>query len=164
MDKQIIGRALVLVLALLPLSLAVNHFSPVGIQWVGQWDTEQGVITARSKADAVLPEVEIDNPLEVRRIIRERQRLLIDVRLKDIYDQGHLPGALSFPLAEFDDNMGDFIKVASKDSPILLYCSGFTCSDSHTFAKRLREMGFTGVKVYGGGFEEWEEMGFDVEY
>jgi rhodanese-related sulfurtransferase len=37
-----------------------------------------------------------------------------------------------------------------------------TCHDSHTFAVRLVEMGFTHVTVYAGGFAEWQEMGFDV--
>ncbi len=52
-------------------------------------------------------------------------------------------------------------KITLEDE-ILVYCAGVTCHDSHTFATRLVEMGFAHVTVYAGGFEEWEEMGFDV--
>ncbi|MBW2337956.1 MAG: hypothetical protein JRF47_14580, partial [Deltaproteobacteria bacterium] len=30
-------------------AFAVNYFSPAGIALVGQWDTSQGVVTAKAK-------------------------------------------------------------------------------------------------------------------
>lgn len=157
------GQTVGLLVATLVLGLAVNALSPKGIQWIGQWDTSQGVVTARAKDDAVHSDVEINNPMKVKEIVEQGSHVVIDVRLRDAYAMGHLPGALSFPLAEFDEIMDELMGVVTRTSPILVYCSGFTCTDSHTFAQRLRDFGFTGVKVYAGGFREWEEMGFEIE-
>jgi rhodanese-related sulfurtransferase len=89
---------------------------------------------------------------------------VFDVRRPDIYDLGHIPGALNFPLDDFEEDekaLLSKIKITPEDE-IIVYCAGVTCQDSHTFATRLVEMGFTHVAVYAGGFAEWEEMGFDV--
>ena len=37
---------------------------------------------------------------EAMRLVRAEKAVYIDVRSKDSYDEGHLPGALSFPLSE----------------------------------------------------------------
>ncbi len=155
--------ALLLLFSALVIAVAVNRVSPKGIEWVGQWDRGKGVVTARSKSGPVLAEAEVHNPLKVLKMVQSRSRILIDVRLKDIYDMGHLPGALSFPLHEFDQRKEEFFQKIKPHDPVLVYCSGVTCTDSHTFAARLRGLGFTNVKVYAGGFQEWEEMGFDIE-
>jgi len=145
------------------LSLGVNYFSPSGIAWVGQWDRSKGVVRAKSKQDIVHTNIEINNPLQVRQMIQNRKVILLDVRSKDIYDNGHLPGALSFPLVDFDEVLPRLLDLVKKDSAILVYCSGFECTDSHTFAAQLLALKFTLVQVYAGGFREWQEMGFDTK-
>ncbi len=146
----------------LVLSLGVNYFSSSGIALRGQWDRSKGVVRAKSK-DALHTDIEINNPLEVRNIIQSREVLLLDVRSKDIYDDGHLPGAFSFPLADFDEVLPKLLDLVKKDAPILVYCSGVECSDSHTFATQLLALRFTQVRVYAGGFLEWQEMEFEIE-
>ncbi len=145
------------------LAFGVNSISPSGIALFGQWDKEAGVIMAgSSRTDKVRAE-ELNNPLKVRRVIQEGNTILVDVRRTDIYDQGHIPGALSFPLHEFDAIVQEFENKIHKDDPVLIYCSGVTCVDSHDFAARLIQMGYLRVTVYAGGFTEWEEMEFEVE-
>ncbi len=149
--------------AALCLAFGVNFISPSGIALFGQWDKDAGVIMAGSgRADQVRAE-ELNNPLKVLRLIQEGNTILVDVRRADIYDQGHIPGALSFPLHEFDDILRKFQNQIHKDDSVLVYCSGVTCVDSHDFAARLIQMGYSAVTVYAGGFTEWEEMEVEVE-
>lgn len=96
-------------------------------------------------------------------MIDSGQVVLVDVRRPDMYDLGHLPGALSFPLSEWDRIIQRFQETVKKDASLLLYCSGVTCRDSHKFGTKLMEMGYTDVSVYAGGYTEWQEMGFEVE-
>ena len=145
------------------LGFFVNYLSPTGIALIGQWDNKAGVVTARSKQDVVVPSIEINNPLRIREMLKRGDIFLVDVRPEDAYDQGHLPGALSFPLYQFDHLQDGFQNQIKKDGSVLVYCSGFDCSDSHRFASRLIDLGFTNVRVYAGGYNEWEEMGFEVE-
>ncbi len=147
----------------LVLSLGVNYFSSSGIALRGQWDRSKGVVRAKSKQEALHADIEINNPLEVRKMIQSREVVLLDVRSKDIYDDGHLPGAFSFPLTNFDEVLPKLLNLVKKDTPILVYCSGVECSDSHTFATQLLALRFTQVRVYAGGFLEWQEMEFEIE-
>jgi len=146
-----------------PSDLFFKHFSPFGIALFGQWETSKGVVSAISKKETITPSIEINNPDEVLRLIQTKERMILDVRQKDSFDQGHLPGALSFPLDEFDENVEDLFAAAQSDSAILVYCSSIECTDSHTFADHLIMPGYTDVKVFSGGFRQWQEMEYKIE-
>ncbi len=147
----------------LGLGLGVNWFSPSGIALFGQWNTSQGVVTAKAKNDPVHSGIEINDPMKVYEIVTGNTMVVLDVRPEFSYEEGHLPGAHSFPLDEFDERIHRLLELVNKEAPVLVYCSGFQCTDSHTFADQLTAMGFSHVRVYGGGFEQWQEMGFEIE-
>jgi len=162
MKKTGTGIFYILIIAAVA-AFGVNYFSPSGIALIGQWDRSRGVVTAKSKQDTVDIDMEVNNPLQVRRMIQAKKVVLLDVRSKDAYDMGHLPGAFSFPLENFDDELPLLLDLVKRDRSILVYCSGVECSDSHTFSSQLLALKFTKVQVYAGGFRQWQEMGFEVE-
>ena len=140
-----------------------NQFSPHGIELFGQWDAQKGVVRAISKSDDLLPSIEIHDPNIIQTIIKTKSRIIIDVRHRDIYDQGHLPGALSFPIIDFDQNIRQIITTIKRKEPLLIYCSSSECSDSHSFAAHLINLKYTDVKIFSGGFRTWEEDGRKIE-
>lgn len=144
------------------LSLGINALSPNGIALRGQWDPDQGVVMAGANKAHSVDVTQINNPLKVKRMVESETVIVIDVRWPEIYDLGHIPGALNFPLDDFEEEKKKLMSKITPEDEILVYCAGVTCHDSHTFATRLVEMGFAHVAVYAGGFAEWEEMGFDV--
>ena len=145
------------------LSFGVNSFSPAGIALKGQWDRSRGVVMAGEKQKTHPAGIEINNPLRVHQMIKDPEIVLMDVRPKEMYDRGHLPGAVSFPLEAFDEVLDRLVTLVKKDSGILVYCSGVECTDSHTFAARLIALNFKRVQVYAGGFREWQEMGYETQ-
>lgn len=163
MDRFYVKGSVLILLVSLVLALGVNALSPVGIPLKGQWDPQAGVVMADPEKFRQTRARELHNPLKLRRMIQEGNLVLLDVRQEFLYGQGHLPGALSFPLHEFDKNRKELGQVMSGQQPVVVYCSGVTCQDSHKFAQKLVAMGAKGVMVYGGGFEEWSEMGFEIE-
>ena len=48
---------------------------------------------------------------------------------------------------------------AATDQPIIVYCSGGECHDSRLVANALLTLGFSDVRVYTGGWEEWQGAG-----
>ena len=140
-----------------------NWFSPYGIALFGQWETTKGVVTAISKTDSVTASLEINNPVHIKQIVQKKEKIILDVRPLDIYNQGHLPSALSFPLMDFDDSVGHLLSSINRQAAILVYCASFECTDSHTFAQRLKNLRFIDVKVFSGGFRQWQEMGYEIE-
>jgi len=99
----------------------------------------------------------------IQQIVEKKERVILDARHKDVYAQGHLPGALSYSLIEFYENPDKLLSAYGKDTALLIYCSSIECTDSHTLAGRLIELKYTDVKVFAGGFRQWVEMGFKIE-
>ncbi len=82
--------------------------------------------------------------------------VLFDVLSPDSYGQGHIEGAISFPVDMI--NAGSAKKVLSKDSKVIVYCGSFQCHASTNAAKRLSTLGYN-VLDYKGGLKEWHEKG-----
>ena len=61
------------------------------------------------------------------------------------------------------DWIKSFQKRYGRSQPIVTYCSGRTCGDSHRLAQLLFEHGFENVSVFIDGFPGWEAEGFPIE-
>lgn len=158
-----IKGVIILVLVSVCMAWTVNRFSPNGIAWFGQWDTAKGVISAREKNEVVDPDREINDAETVRKLVEQKGFLVGDVRPEAVYMEGHIPGALMLPLSRFDEIIGDFITVYAPDTPLILYCSGRECQESHHFAEKLIEFGYCDIKVFPGGYPEWVKKGYPIE-
>lgn len=161
LKRDILGCFFLLSICVI-LSLGINTLSPNGIALRGQWNPDQGVVMAGANKAHAVDVPQINNPLKVKRLVESGTMIVLDVRWPEIYEQGHIPGALNFPLDDFEEDERALLSKITPEDEIIVYCAGVTCHDSHTFATRLVEMGFAHVSVYAGGFAEWEEMGFDV--
>jgi adenylyltransferase/sulfurtransferase len=80
---------------------------------------------------------------------------LLDVREKEEYREGHLPGAVSVPRGFLDMRIEE--TVPDKNAPIVLYCAGGT--RSLLAGRTLKEMGYTNVVSMSGGFGGWKGAG-----
>jgi rhodanese-related sulfurtransferase len=145
------------------LALTVNFISPRGIALIGQWDTAKGVITADPQPAEERKLQEIDSVTWAKEIYDKGHVLFVDARSQNNFEQGHIPGAVSLPLGQFDQMIESFLSKHALDQPMVTYCSGRTCEDSHHLARLLLEAGFTDVRVFIDGFPGWEAEGYPVE-
>ncbi|HVV52310.1 MAG TPA: molybdopterin-synthase adenylyltransferase MoeB [Polyangia bacterium] len=88
--------------------------------------------------------------------------ILIDVREKDEWVEGSIPGARWIPRGFLELRIED--QVPEKSSEIVLYCAGGT--RSALAARALNDLGYTNVKSLAGGFAAWKRAGlaFDRPY
>ena len=49
------------------------------------------------------------------------------------------------------------------EQPIVTYCSGRTCEDSHQLAWLLIDVGFSEVRIFIDGFPGWQAEGYPIE-
>ena len=145
------------------LAFAVNFFSPAGIALVGQWDTEQGVVTAKAKNDVVIDDLEIATVGLARKLYDTGGYIFVDARSAEDYKEGHIKGAVSLPVGQFEEKLSAFMERYPPDTSIVTYCSGRTCSDSHRLAELLMEMGYEKINVFIDGFHGWKAEGYPVE-
>ncbi|MHB0970990.1 MAG: rhodanese-like domain-containing protein [Thermoanaerobaculia bacterium] len=110
------------------------------------------------------PFVEIN--YEDARVLFDRKALILDARRSSAYEQGHIAGAKSISVWEADvDDKVAAMAMAGLDgnAPIIIYCSGGNCEDSHMLADKLFGVGFNNVYVYKDGFPDWQKNGAPVE-
>jgi len=82
--------------------------------------------------------------------------VLLDVREKDEYREGHLAGALSLPRGFLEIRVEELIPDKSK--AIIAYCAGGT--RSLLAAKQLKDMGYQTVISMAGGYSAWKGAGY----
>lgn len=90
----------------------------------------------------------------------------LDARRSAVYAEGHVAGARSFPIWESTVD-GEIKRLFEEgydvDAPLVVYCSGGDCEDSHMLAERLHRFGFNNALVYADGFPDWEKRRLPVE-
>jgi len=82
--------------------------------------------------------------------------VLLDVREKDEYREGHLDGALSLPRGFLEIRAEQTLP--DKATPVIAYCAGGT--RSLLAAKQLKDMGYENVVSMTGGYTAWKNAGF----
>jgi rhodanese-related sulfurtransferase len=88
--------------------------------------------------------------------------LMLDARRTKDYEQGHIALARSFPVWESDiDSRVTALVGEGRDGaiPVVLYCSGGDCEDSHMLAQKLFGAGFNNLLVYRDGWPDWQKRG-----
>jgi molybdopterin/thiamine biosynthesis adenylyltransferase/rhodanese-related sulfurtransferase len=85
--------------------------------------------------------------------------IVIDVREKDEWTEGFIPGARWIPRGFLELRVED--QVPEKSSEIVLYCAGGT--RSALAARSLAELGYSNVKSMAGGFTAWKRAGLPFE-
>jgi rhodanese-related sulfurtransferase len=162
-NRKTIQEIFILLSISVGLAMIVNLLSPSGIPWVGQWDTSQGVITASPSGTEEEKPEEINSVARAMEIFDNGNVLFVDARSSDNYEDGHIPGAISLPVGQFDEQIESLLNRYSSDQPIVTYCSGRTCEDSHDLAQFLSDAGFTNVRIFIDGFPGWEAEGYPIE-
>ncbi|MCB5275880.1 MULTISPECIES: rhodanese-like domain-containing protein [unclassified Arthrobacter] len=77
------------------------------------------------------------------------------------YEQQHLPKAL--PLVEADVAARASSLLPDKNAAIVTYCSNESCPNSQSVANRLAAAGYTNVRKYREGIQDWVEAGLPIE-
>jgi rhodanese-related sulfurtransferase/DNA-binding transcriptional ArsR family regulator len=86
------------------------------------------------------------------------QLVVLDVRPKDEFDAGHLPGAISIPLAELPRRL----RQVPKNQDVVAYCRGPYCAFAPEAVRVLNKRGYRARRLEDG-FPEWSAAGLPVE-
>lgn len=90
--------------------------------------------------------------------LRKRQAILLDVRPRQEYEQGHIASARSIPVRELMDQLD----ALPRDREIVAYCRGPLCAMADDAVRLLQERGYRAGRLETG-YPEWQAMGLPVE-
>lgn len=94
---------------------------------------------------------------ELRRLVRDGDVTVIDVRPRDEYEAGHIPGALSIPVPELKRRL----RQLPKRREVIAYCRGPYCVFAIEAVTLLRKSGFR-ARRSEEGLPAWRDAGLPV--
>ena len=144
-------------------AFTVNLFSPEGIPLFGEWDPSTGMITTSPKEyeENLFPE--IGDAEAAKKIYDKGEAVFVDARSYGAYTSGHIKGAESLPVGRFGEKIDTFREKYEISIPVVVYCSGRTCLDSHKLAQLLSMEGFHNIRIFLDGYPAWQETGYPSE-
>jgi len=98
-------------------------------------------------------------PQELRRRLDAGDVTLIDVRPADEFAAGHIPGALSVPVAELANRLPEL----PKRKEIVAYCRGPYCVFAVTAIELLRQRGYSARRLIES-IPGWRARGYPVDH
>ncbi len=95
---------------------------------------------------------------DLRRLLRDGDVTVVDVRPADEYQAGHIPGAVSMPVPELRRGLGEL----PRDREVIAYCRGRYCVYSLDAVTLLRKHGYRARRAHEG-LPDWKAAGLPVE-
>jgi glyoxylase-like metal-dependent hydrolase (beta-lactamase superfamily II)/rhodanese-related sulfurtransferase len=111
-----------------------------------------------SEAAAIVPFMSLG---ELKACLEQRkdELIVLDVRERDAFEAGHIPGARLLPRGQLELRVNE--ELADPTRRILAYCEFGRISTLATAT--LRQMGFQGAVALDGGMKAWREAGYTVK-
>lgn len=94
---------------------------------------------------------------ELKDLIQEGAVVVVDALPRAYYEREHIPTAINLVESEVDARAAELLP--DKDALIVTYCSNAGCGNSQAVASRLERLGYTNVRKYRDGIQDWVEAG-----
>src|SRR4030067_2733271 len=153
---RVLRQALWIVFLAVVAALIYNWLRPNGISLMGAWSPkilEGGVVAPPSYDQTV--DAPVVNLSEAMAAFNSGQAIFLDARKKADYEAGHIQGALRCFLEEYDVDFPLVRDQLPKEALIVTYCDGDECELSLFLARNMLQEGYTSVKIFFGGWQEW---------
>lgn len=161
---SIFSQAVLIVVISLFIGVIYNISTPEGISLIGSWSNK---VLSDSLIVPYSYEEKIDPPAitltQAMADFQSHNTIFLDARLEIDYKIGHILNALNLPFEDFEQYYSKIEPLLSRDKNIIVYCDGTECETSLFLARLLKRKGFDNLKVFFGGWTEWEKAGLPVE-
>ena len=97
---------------------------------------------------------------ELRRAIEARSVTVVETLREEHFAQGHLPGAIHIHFEQIAERAPELLP--DKHAPIVTYCSNLACRNSEIAANQLAKLGYTNVRKYAEGKQDWQAAGLPL--
>ncbi|MEJ2232614.1 MAG: rhodanese-like domain-containing protein [Syntrophobacterales bacterium] len=86
----------------------------------------------------------------------------MDARDEAFYEEGHIPGAVSLPVQDFEMVFPRLQEQLLAAPRVITYCDGASCEMSVELTERLLFAGLENVEIFTGGMQQWKAAGQPV--
>lgn len=156
-------QAILIVIFSLIIGIVYNSISKEGISIKGNWSNKvvsDSLIVPYSYAKDDPPAISLGQAMTY---FQTHNTIFLDARLEPDYKAGHISRALNLPFEEFEQYFPKVEPLLSKDKNIITYCDGTECEASLFLARLLKTKGFENLKIFFGGWTEWNKAGLPIQ-
>ncbi len=162
MKKFFIELSVILILST-AIGVAYNHFQDSSLPLFKKYRPNPA-LAAGEDLSVYYNDMDVET---LRSLLEADMIVLLDARGAPDYRKGYIPGAVSFPIGEFNQTYTRarewLTDAENQGKSIVIYCIGVHCLDSSLLAKELHKKGHREIFVYKGGIEEWQKLGYPVK-
>jgi rhodanese-related sulfurtransferase len=97
----------------------------------------------------------------VHAVVDARRATVVEALPAPYYEDAHQPTAQNLPHDSDDATIAAVLP--DRDATVVVYCSNLACQNSTILSRRLVQLGYTDVREYEGGKEDWITAGLPVE-
>ena len=97
----------------------------------------------------------------VRAVVDAGTAIVVEALPAPYYDDAHLPGARNLP--HDSDETAISAVLPDRAATVVVYCSNLACQNSTSLSRRLVQLGYTDVREYEAGKEDWITAGLPTE-
>jgi len=137
------------------LGIGVNAFRAEGIPLMERWQEK----VLNEQLTGGLPAVSLK---QVKEAYKSGDVLLVDARNPEFFEQGHIPGAVSLPVREFDSVFPRLEEQLRAAPRVITYCDGASCELSVELTEKLLFAGLEYIEIFTGGIQQWQGAGQPV--
>ena len=103
---------------------------------------------------------------QCKKMFDNKLAVFIDARDSLLYDDGHILGAINIYFeSNDDDQIFSRLEGVEEGGFLIIYSSGGDCDLTEELGNHLFEyLGYTNILLYEGGFPEWKENGYEINY
>ena len=162
--SDILLKSLIVILVGSAIGLTYNAVSPRGIALIGNWSpkitSDSLVVPFGYDEGDDPPAISLDYAMMK---FQSRNTIFLDARYPEDFKAGRIKGAVNLPYEESEEYAPQVLPQLPRGEEIIACCDGTECESSLLLARELRELGYTDVKVFFGGWQEWLKAGLPVE-
>ncbi|MGB6930229.1 MAG: rhodanese-like domain-containing protein [Syntrophobacteria bacterium] len=138
------------------LGIGVNAFRAEGIPLMERWQEK----VLNEQLTGGLPAVSLK---QVKEAFKSGAALLVDARDPEFFERGHIPGAVSLPVRDFDSVFPKLEEQLRAAPRVITYCDGASCEMSVELTEKLLFAGLEYIEIFTGGIQQWQGAGQPIE-
>jgi len=138
------------------LGIGVNAFRAEGIPLMERWQEK----VLNEQLTGGLPAVSLK---QIKEAYKSGAALLVDARDPEFFERGHIPGAVSLPVRDFDSVFPKLEEQLRAAPRVITYCDGASCEMSVELTEKLLFAGLEYIEIFTGGIQQWQGAGQPIE-
>ena len=148
-------EAVIVIMLSVGLCVVVTALRPQGLGLFGH-SPERSASSDETSASSAI------SMTEAAQRFTDGSALFADARFIEDYAAGHIKGARSMPLNQFDEWIAEFLATTAQETRIITYCDGADCYLARELAERLAMLGYESVYFLENGWGQWQAQGLPL--